>query len=72
MREWDAVARLMGLPGTQCWPDVAGLRRYVEDEVRCAARGSSLVPEKLNSLEVKPRPSLTPSGQNRRCSVIRH
>jgi len=33
VREWDAVARLMGLPSGQCWPDVAGLRGYVEDEV---------------------------------------
>ena len=23
----------MGLPGAQCWPDVAALRRYVDDEV---------------------------------------
>ena len=34
VREWDGVARLMGLPRSQCWPDAAGLRRYVEDEVR--------------------------------------
>ena len=33
VREWDAVARLMGLPSAQCWPDVAALRRYVDDEV---------------------------------------
>ncbi len=36
VREWDAVARLMGLPRSQCWPDAAGLRRYVDNEVRRA------------------------------------
>jgi uncharacterized protein (DUF2236 family) len=39
VREWDAVARLMGLPRSQCWPDAAGLRRYVDREVR---RGPAL------------------------------
>jgi len=39
VREWDAVARLMGLPRSQCWPDAAGLRRYVDNEVR---RGQAL------------------------------
>jgi uncharacterized protein (DUF2236 family) len=39
VREWDEVARLMGLPRSQCWPDAAGLRRYVEQEVQ---RGQAL------------------------------
>ncbi|HVC41337.1 MAG TPA: oxygenase MpaB family protein [Candidatus Saccharimonadales bacterium] len=39
VREWDAVARLMGLSRTQCWPDNASLQRYVEQEVR---RGQAL------------------------------
>ncbi|MGA8418007.1 MAG: oxygenase MpaB family protein [Candidatus Dormiibacterota bacterium] len=39
VREWDAVARLMGLSPSQCWPDAAALRRYVDREVR---RGQAL------------------------------
>ena len=39
VREWDAVAKLMGLPRRQCWPDHAALRRYVDHEVR---RGPAL------------------------------
>jgi uncharacterized protein (DUF2236 family) len=34
VREWDAVAELMGLPRDHCWPDAAALSRYVEREVR--------------------------------------
>jgi uncharacterized protein (DUF2236 family) len=34
VREWDAVAELMGLPRDRCWSDAAALRRYVEREVR--------------------------------------
>jgi uncharacterized protein (DUF2236 family) len=34
VREWDAVARLMGLSRRQTWPDAAALRRYVDKEVR--------------------------------------
>jgi uncharacterized protein (DUF2236 family) len=34
VREWDAVARLMGLSRNRCWRDSAALRRYVEREVR--------------------------------------
>jgi uncharacterized protein (DUF2236 family) len=34
VREWDAVARLMGLSPRQCWPDAARLHRYVDNEVR--------------------------------------
>jgi uncharacterized protein (DUF2236 family) len=34
VREWDAVARLMGLQQTQFWADAAALRRYVDKEVR--------------------------------------
>jgi uncharacterized protein (DUF2236 family) len=34
VREWDAVARVMGLPKSRCWPDAAALRRYVERQVR--------------------------------------
>src|SRR6202521_1621636 len=30
VREWDAVARIMGLPRRRCWPDAAALRGYVE------------------------------------------
>jgi uncharacterized protein (DUF2236 family) len=39
VREWDAVARLMGLPRSQCWPDAAALRRYVDSAVH---RGPAL------------------------------
>ncbi len=39
VREWDAVAALMGLPRSRCWPDAAALRRYVDREVR---RGQAL------------------------------
>jgi uncharacterized protein (DUF2236 family) len=39
VREWDVVARLMGLPRRRCWPDAAALRGYVEREVR---RGQAL------------------------------
>ena len=39
VREWDAVARLMGLSPSRCWPDAAALRRYVDREVR---RGQAL------------------------------
>ncbi len=39
VREWDAVARLMGLRRSRCWPDAAALRRYVDREVR---RGQAL------------------------------
>jgi uncharacterized protein (DUF2236 family) len=39
VREWDAVARLMGLPRNKCWPDHVALRRYVDREVR---RGPAL------------------------------
>ena len=39
VREWDAVARLMGLSRNQGWPDSAALRRYVDKEVR---RGQAL------------------------------
>jgi uncharacterized protein (DUF2236 family) len=38
VREWDAVARLMGLPGGG-WADAAALRRYVDHQVR---RGAAL------------------------------
>jgi uncharacterized protein (DUF2236 family) len=34
VREWDAVARLMGLSRRQTWLDAAALRRYVDKEVR--------------------------------------
>jgi uncharacterized protein (DUF2236 family) len=34
VREWDAVALLMGLPRSRCWRDAAALRRYVDREVR--------------------------------------
>lgn len=39
VREWEAVARLMGLPRRRCWADAAALRRYVEREIR---RGQAL------------------------------
>jgi uncharacterized protein (DUF2236 family) len=39
VREWDVVARLIGLSRNQCWPDSAALRRYVDEEVR---RGQAL------------------------------
>jgi uncharacterized protein (DUF2236 family) len=39
VREWDDVARLMGLSRNQCWPDSAALRRYVDKEV---LRGQAL------------------------------
>jgi len=39
VREWDAVARLMGLPRRRCWRDAPALRRYVDGEVR---RGQAL------------------------------
>jgi uncharacterized protein (DUF2236 family) len=47
VREWDAVAVLMGLPRRRCWSDAAALRRYVEREVR---RGPALPGQ--GSLEV--------------------
>src|SRR5579864_1942664 len=34
VREWDAVAKLMGLPRGRCWRDTAALRAYIEEEVR--------------------------------------
>jgi uncharacterized protein (DUF2236 family) len=33
VREWDAVARLMGVPTDLVWPDAAALDRYVVDEI---------------------------------------
>jgi len=39
VREWDAVARLMGLSPRRCWPSAASLRRYIHAEVR---RGAAL------------------------------
>jgi len=39
VREWAAVARLMGIPSNRNWRDVAALRRYVVHEVR---RGQAL------------------------------
>lgn len=39
VREWDEVARLMGLPRSQCWPNAATLRSYVDKEVQ---RGQAL------------------------------
>jgi uncharacterized protein (DUF2236 family) len=37
VREWDAVASLMGLPESRCWKDAAALRRYVAREVKTGA-----------------------------------
>jgi uncharacterized protein (DUF2236 family) len=39
VREWDAVAHLMGLPRGRCWADAPALRRYLEREMR---RGPAL------------------------------
>jgi uncharacterized protein (DUF2236 family) len=39
VREWDAVAHLMGLPRGGRWAETAALRRYVEREIR---RGPAL------------------------------
>jgi uncharacterized protein (DUF2236 family) len=39
VREWDAVADLMGLPRKRCWKDAAALRSYVRQEVE---RGAAL------------------------------
>jgi uncharacterized protein (DUF2236 family) len=39
VREWDAVAALMGVPAAQLWPDRAALRAYVDDRV-----GSQVAP----------------------------
>ena len=59
VREWDEVARRMGLPRSQCWPDAAGLRRYVEHEVRhgqaLPGEGSRQVAETVLHPPVKTR-----------------
>ena len=34
VREWDAVAALMGVPASMLWRDRAGLRAYVEEMIR--------------------------------------
>jgi hypothetical protein len=39
VREWDAVALLMGLPRRRSWKNAAALRRYVQQEVE---RGGAL------------------------------
>ncbi len=39
VREWDAVARLMGLSADRCWPSAAALHRYIDTQVR---RGAAL------------------------------
>ena len=39
VREWDAVARLMGLPAGQCWPNARALHRYIDAQV---TRGAAL------------------------------
>lgn len=37
VREWDAVAALMGVPAAMLWRDRAGLRAYVDEMVRSGA-----------------------------------
>jgi uncharacterized protein (DUF2236 family) len=39
VREWDAVAKLMGLPRGRCWRDAAALRAYIDKDLR---RGQAL------------------------------
>lgn len=39
VREWDAVARLMGVTRRRCWADAAAMRRYVQTQLR---RGPAL------------------------------
>jgi uncharacterized protein (DUF2236 family) len=34
VREWDAVAALMGVPATMLWPDRAGLVSYIDEQLR--------------------------------------
>lgn len=47
VREWEVVARLMGVPQRLLWPDHASLRRYVDTQVARGparpGRGSRLV-----------------------------
>lgn len=59
VREWDAVAALMGVPASMLWRDRASLRAYVEESVRSGVvapgEGSRLVAETVLNPPVSAR-----------------